>query len=239
MTSKIAIIGSTGAIGRALVSELATSKPECLIYAFSRTKLNFSYVNVVSCEIDYQSENSIEDSATMASKEGPLDLVIVATGILHDKKITPEKSLQDLSAEKLHHLFSVNTVFPALVAKHFIPKLNRQGRSIFAALSARVGSISDNEIGGWYSYRASKAALNMIIKNASIETKRKNKESIIIGLHPGTVASNLSKPFQGQVAEGKLFTPEYSAKKLLEVLDIMKAQNSGKCYAWDGGEIAF
>ena len=123
-------------------------------------------------------------------------MVLVATGILHDEVFMPEKSLKDLSAEKFIHLFLVNSVLPAIIAKHFIPRLNQKKRSVFAALSARVGSISDNKMGGWYSYRASKSALNMIIKNVAIETARKNEQAIIVGLHPGTVDSNLSRPFQ-------------------------------------------
>jgi NAD(P)-dependent dehydrogenase (short-subunit alcohol dehydrogenase family) len=115
--------------------------------------------------------------------------------------------------------------------------LNKKKRSIFTALSARVGSISDNQLGGWYSYRASKSALNMILKNAAIETNRSNKKAIIVGLHPGTVESNLSDPFKKNVPEGKLFTPDYSAQKLLAVLSSLTIEQSGKCFAWDGKEI--
>ena len=124
-----------------------------------------------------------------------------------------------------------------MIAKYFLPKLNREKRSIFAALSARVGSISDNQLGGWYSYRASKAALNMVIKNIAIEISRFNKKAIIVGLHPGTVDSNLSKPFQVNVPYGKLFTPEFSTQKLVEVLRSLTSKQSGKCFAWDGQEI--
>ena len=187
--------------------------------------------------INYQDETSIEESALVASKDKPIDMVIIATGILHEGKLMPEKSLKDLSAEKLQRLFEVNTIVPLLIAKHFLPKLSRETRSIFATLSARVGSISDNQLGGWYSYRASKAALNMIIKNIAIEISRFNKKAIIVGLHPGTVDSNLSKPFQGNVPDGKLFTPEYSTQKLLEVLTSLTSKQSGKCFAWDGKEI--
>jgi NAD(P)-dependent dehydrogenase (short-subunit alcohol dehydrogenase family) len=163
--------------------------------------------------------------------------VIVATGLLHDGELVPEKSLRDLSAEKFLRLFEVNTILPALVGKYFLPKLNRENKSIFAALSARVGSISDNQLGGWYAYRASKAALNMIIKNAAIEIGRQNKQAVIVGLHPGTVDSRLSKPFQSNVADGQLFTPAFSAQKLLEVLETLTQEKSGKCFAWDGQEI--
>ena len=187
--------------------------------------------------IDYSDEKSIENAALTASQNQALDLVIVSTGILHEGAMMPEKSIKELSVEKFQRLFEVNTIVPAMIAKHFIPKLNKKKRSIFTALSARVGSISDNQLGGWYSYRASKSALNMILKNAAIETNRSNKKAIIVGLHPGTVESNLSDPFKKNVPEGKLFTPDYSAQKLLAVLSSLTIEQSGKCFAWDGKEI--
>ena len=124
-----------------------------------------------------------------------------------------------------------------LLAKHVFKKFDGSGAPIFATVSARVGSISDNRLGGWYAYRASKAALNMIIKNLSIEVARKNKKAIIVGLHPGTVDSDLSKPFQKHVAKEKLFSPEFSSEKLLQVLQSLKPDCSGKCFAWDGKEV--
>lgn len=224
----IVIIGASGAIGNAFTRLLSKKNPNASLFAFSRNG---------ELQIDYNSEFSIAEAAELAAKERPLDLVIVANGILYDDEIMPEKSLRDLSAKKFHHIFGVNTIIPALIAKYFLPKLNREQSSIFAALSARVGSISDNQLGGWYAYRASKAALNMIIKNASIEISRSNKYAIIVGLHPGTVDSDLSKPFQGNVADGKLYTPEYSAGKLLEVLEDLTQEQTGKCFSWDGKEI--
>ena len=224
----IAILGASGAIGSAFVKLLSEKYPKASLFAFSRNGLH---------NIDYSSEDSIAEAAALASQEKPIDLVLVANGILHDETLLPEKSLRNISAQNFHRIFEVNTITPALIAKYFLPKLNKKTPSIFAALSARVGSISDNQLGGWYAYRASKAALNMVIKNAAIEIGRKNKQAIIIGLHPGTVDSDLSKPFQGNVAEGKLFTPEYSAGKLLEVLEKMSEENTGKCFAWDGKEI--
>lgn len=224
----IVIIGASGAIGSAFTKRLSEQYPNASLYAFCR---NGKY------HIDYSSEDSIAAAAVYASKEKPLDLVIVANGILHDADIMPEKSLRELSAEKFHRIFEVNTITPALIAKHFLPKLNRHKPSIFATLSARVGSISDNRLGGWYAYRASKSALNMIIKNASIEIGRRNKHAIIVGIHPGTVDSNLSKPFQANVPAAKLFTPKYSANKLLDVLENLTPEQTGKCFAWDGEEI--
>ena len=135
-------------------------------------------------------------------------------------------------------LFAVNTIGPALIAKHALPLLPKTGKSVFAALSARVGSISDNGLGGWHSYRASKAALNMLLKNFAIELKFKRKEAVCIGLHPGTVDTGLSQPFQKNVADGKLFTPAYSAARLLSVIDGAAPADSGKCFAWDGAEVA-
>ena len=233
----IAVIGSSGAIGRGLIQQLAAIHPDAIIYTFSRSDPREYSQNIIHTKIKYESEISIESAAMKASEHSPLDMVIVATGILHDEVLMPEKSMKDLSAEKFIHLFSVNSVLPAIIAKHFVPKLNKKKRSVFATLSARVGSISDNQIGGWYSYRASKSALNMIIKNVAIETARKNEQAIFVGLHPGTVASYLSEPFQSNVPEGKLLTPEFSAKKLIEVLEKLTPRDSGKFFSWDGKEI--
>jgi len=237
MTKNISIIGYSGAIGSAFTNHLSVLYPDAVIHAFSRHRQEQILTNVIHHIIDYQDETSIKESALIASKDARLDLVIVATGILHGEELVPEKSLRELSAEKFIRLFEVNTILPALVAKYFLPELNRENRSIFAVLSARVGSISDNRLGGWYAYRASKAALNMIIKNAAIEIGRRNTNAVIVGLHPGTVDSDLSRPFQANVPDGKLFTPEFSTQKLLEVLEKLTPQQSGKCFAWDGQEI--
>jgi len=232
----IAIIGASGGIGCALVNHLAKEQSH-VIHAYARSPMTFSYDNVTMRNIDLQCEASIADAAESAGTAGPLDLVIVALGFLHDEHIMPEKSLRELSAEKFEKVFFANTVAPALIAKHFLPRCSRSSRAVFAALSARVGSISDNRLGGWYAYRASKAALNMLIKTASIEIGRSHKNTIVVGLHPGTVASHLSSPFQKNVPEGKLFTPEYSASCLIDVVDQLKGVDSGKVFAWDGSEV--
>jgi len=224
----VAIIGASGAIGNSFKLLLQKRYPAATLFAFSQYNHHL---------INYSDEASIAAAAELSAQSEPLDLVIVANGTLHSVDIMPEKSLRDLSAAKFQHLFNVNTITPALIAKYFLPKLNSTNRSIFAALSARVGSISDNKLGGWYAYRASKAALNMMIKNTSIEIARKNKNAIIVGLHPGTVDSELSKPFQRNVAADKLFTPEYAVQKFLEVLENLIPSQTGKCFAWDGSEI--
>ena len=237
MINNIAIIGSAGAIGSAFTLHFSQYYPNASIHAFSRNSSAVNHENVISHLIDYESEDSIEQAALLSSKTAPLDIVIVATGILHNDTLQPEKSLKDISEEKFNTLFKVNTIVPALVAKHFTSKLNKKNQSLFAALSARVGSISDNQLGGWYAYRASKAALNMIIKTTAIEIKRQNETAVVVGLHPGTVDSNLSKPFQSNVPESKLFTPEFSVSKMINVLEGLSPEDSGRCFAWDGTEI--
>ena len=227
--TNIAIIGASGAIGGACVRRLVERYPAAHVHAFARD---------AELSIDYDDEASIAAAAELAAQAGPLDLVLVATGMLHSGNTLPEKSLRDLSADKFARIFAANTITPALLAKHFLPRLSRERPAVFAAISARVGSISDNQLGGWYAYRASKAALNMVIKNAAIEMSRRNKKAIVVGLHPGTVDSPLSKPFQANVAAGKLFTPEYSAQKLVQVLEKLTPAHSGQCLAWDGEVIA-
>jgi NAD(P)-dependent dehydrogenase (short-subunit alcohol dehydrogenase family) len=155
---------------------------------------------------------------------------------LHDEAagIQPEKALKQINAKAMAHVLAVNAIAPALIAKYFLPLMARDEKAVMAHLSARVGSISDNRMGGWTSYRAAKAAQNMVVKNAAIETARRDKQKIIIGLHPGTVDSHLSAPFQGNVADDKLFSPAQSAAYLLAVIDGLQADDSGKVFAWDG-----
>jgi len=238
MKKTVAIIGSSGAIGNAVAEILLDDDGVEAIYRFSRNDSNENSDRVKNLYIDIEDEESIKDCIKNLSKDIKFDLVFVATGILHnDNDIFPEKSIRDISQSKLEKVLLVNTIGPALVGKYFIPYLRKDSKSIFAFLSARVGSISDNKLGGWYSYRASKTALNQIIKNFSIEVRRSNPNAIFIGLQPGTVKSFLSKPFEKNVRPGNLFTPEYSATKMLEVIDNLSLEDTGKIYAWDGEEI--
>jgi NAD(P)-dependent dehydrogenase (short-subunit alcohol dehydrogenase family) len=238
MPKNIVVIGSSGGLGREFVNQLALID-DSMVFSFSRAFNGINKDNIVHGLIDYNSEDSIQQAADQVYKYGDINIVIVATGILHNENLSPEKSLNDLSFDKFAEVLNVNAFLPAIIAKHFIPKLNKKQPVIFAALSARVGSINDNKLGGWYSYRASKAALNMIIKNLAIETARSNKFAKIIGLHPGTVDSNLSKPFQSNVIKEKLFTPEYAVNKLLRVIGEHQSLESGALYAWDGQKIEF
>ncbi|MDB2592972.1 SDR family NAD(P)-dependent oxidoreductase [Gammaproteobacteria bacterium] len=231
----IAIIGSSGAIARALINQLAIQHPEAQIFMFSsQNATSKPSSNQMHHQINYQDEASIAQAAMIASRANPIDLIIVATGQLYDQHMMPEKSLKELSMAQFENQFQANCTLPAMIAKHFLPKMPKNQCALFAALSARVGSISDNRLGGWYSYRASKAALNMFIKTAAIETKRTHPRAAVIGLHPGTVDSSLSKPFQARVAPDKLFTPSFTAAKLIEVISQCTPSQSGKCLAWDG-----
>lgn len=236
---RIAIVGASGEIGRALTNAYLAQGNIETVYALARNPLAYKDTRVKTYPLDIESEETIKSTAHAIQKEGELDKVIVATGLLHQDTMQPEKSLRDIKADNFQKMFAVNTIGPALIAKHFLPLLYKNKRSICAVLSARVGSISDNKLGGWYAYRASKAALNMILKNASIEMARRYKQSIIVGLHPGTVDTPLSKPFQAQVKPEKLFTPNYAAEKLITVLEGLTPADTGNCYAWDGNKIEY
>jgi NAD(P)-dependent dehydrogenase (short-subunit alcohol dehydrogenase family) len=227
MTMRSIIIGSTGGIGSAFLRALSEQYGADSVIGLSRA----------SGDIDLTDEASIAAAAARCATLPPPDLVIVATGMLHDAAGGPEKSLRELDAERLAQAFAINVIGPALVAKHFLPLFARDKRGVFAALSARVGSISDNRIGGWYGYRAAKAALNMTIRNLAIEWGRTHKQGVCVGLHPGTVDTPLSKPFQKNVVPERLFTPEFAAEQMLKVVGGLTAEDSGKCFAWDGAEI--
>jgi NAD(P)-dependent dehydrogenase (short-subunit alcohol dehydrogenase family) len=216
---KAIIIGATGGIGAAMADAL--EEEDTAVRRFARP------------ELDVTDEASI---AAAAAQAGSPDLVVVATGLLHDGDFGPEKALRDLDPSWLARQYAVNAIGPALVAKHFLPIMPKSGRSVFAVLSARVGSISDNRLGGWYGYRASKAALNQLVRTLAIEDKRRNDRGIVVALHPGTVDTKLSKPFQQSGRD--LFKPDRAAVQLLDLIDGLKPQDSGKLFAWDGTEIA-
>ena len=238
MKKTVAIIGSSGAIGNAVSDNLINDESIGIIYKFSRSISVKENKRVKNIFLDIEDEESIKSSLDHVPPDTKFDLVFVATGILHnDKEIFPEKSIKDIDIDKLKKVILVNTIGPTLIGKYFIPYLRKDEKSVFAFLSARVGSISENKLGGWYSYRASKTALNQIIKNFSIEIKRSNKNAVFVGLQPGTVKSFLSKPFERNVKEDNLFTPEYSAKKLLQVINDLSPDDSGKFFAWNGEEI--
>ena len=227
----VAIFGCSGAIGKALCIEYINKQNIDNIIAYSRSGEKLENNLIKSKKVDYCNEQSLAYAAS--SLKIKLDIIIVAIGALDN----PEKSIRDLSAEKFLDMFNANTIPTALIAKYFLPCLYRDRITKFASISARVGSIQDNELGGWYSYRASKSALNMILKGLSIEQQRSNHDSIIFGLHPGTVDSKLSRPFQKKNKE--YFSPEFSAKKLVNVIDTKTVDDNGKTFAWDNTIIPY
>lgn len=217
------VAGSTGGIGSAFL-ELLKSDNNCAeVIGFSRSSWP---------AIKFDDEATIKSAAD--SIEGEVHLFIDATGFLADEIIKPEKSLKTLDAQNMTRLFQLNAVGPALLMKHFTPLMPRKERSIFATLSARVGSIGDNSLGGWYSYRASKSALNMFLKCTAIEVARSKPENICVALHPGTVVSSLSDPF---ASDRKRFTPDYSASQMLKVLDGLSAGQTGTFWDYKGDAI--
>jgi len=236
------VFGATGAIGSALLTALGAD-PRCAArYAASRSGREIAGAQGLT--FDLAAPDSIEAAMEAACANGPVHLVIAATGALHSEgALEPEKTWRHLDAERLAQAFQVNTILPALIARAALPRLARgtkdaPEKAVFAALSARVGSISDNRLGGWHAYRASKSALNQIVKTCSIELARKTPHAVCVGLHPGTVDSALSKPFQGNVPEGKLFTPAYAAGQLVSVIDGLEAEHTGRVFDWAGKEIA-
>ena len=230
---KVAVIGSSGAIGRAFVDHYINDLSINSIFSFSRSSIGIDNNKVKHFSIDIENESSIENAAKSVEKTN-FDEIIIASGLLHTNEFGPEKSIKDLKADNILKVLNVNTVGPAIIGKYFLPLLNKDNKSVMAFLSARVGSISENKLGGWYAYRASKSALNQVIKTFSIELKRTNPKAIIIGLQPGTVDSELSAPFKRSVSNNKLFTAEYSVRQLLEVIERADESSSGNLISWDG-----
>lgn len=209
------------------------------MFALSRAHFDLSGEKYQAIEFDLLNETSIVKAAEQVAAQAAPDLVIVATGFLHSDDMQPEKSLREIEIDKLLTNFKINTIGPTMVAKHFLPIMRRDGRSVFAVLSARVGSIGDNRLGGWLSYRSSKAALNMSIATLAIEHRRRCPDGIVVSLHPGTVDTSLSQPFSSGVPADKLFGVDLAARQLLQVIDGLDADDSGGFFAWDGSAIPY
>lgn len=226
---RVAIFGTNGGIGEALMERLSAHPKVKTVESFSRRHPD------PTRRFDFRDEASLAHIGEALAQQDPLHLVIVATGMLHDQdqQIHPEKSLKQLTHEGMSTAFLVNTIGPALIGKYTLPLLAKNSKTVFAAISARVGSISDNQLGGWHSYRAAKAALNMMIKGFALEMKRNNPDSVIIGLHPGTTDTGLSAPFQSSLRH-TLFPPHVAAEHLLGVIDGVEPYHSGSVIAWDG-----
>ena len=215
------VIGSNGTLGSALTKRL---KDDFYVHCINRNNTDYS-------------EASLTGLANELKAKGRFDRIICCIGVLHNDSLSPEKSLKQLNEKALSEYFYVNTILPALCIKAFTPLLCKDVDTQFAVLSAMVGSIEDNKLGGWYGYRSSKAALNMLVKTASIEFTRTNKKCSIAAIHPGTTQGNLSRPFSAKIDPKNYYTPEQSAMRILRVIDNLTLKTSGSFLNWDGTEL--
>ena len=238
------IVGASQGIGLGFIFSLLQQSNMQRIFATYRNpdtakellELQNQYSDRLTClQVDITSEAQIAAATKQIQVEvKQLHLAIYCVGVLHDSKISPEKSLRQIDAENLIYSFQVNSVGAILLAKHLMPLFKKRETSIFASISAKVGSIGDNRLGGWYGYRASKAALNMFLKTTAIEYSRRCPKTIVVALHPGTTDTRLSQPFQKNVPEGKLFPVEKTVSLLTEVMSNLEQKDSGEFFSWDG-----
>ena len=237
--STAVVVGSTGGIGAALCARLAAQDNFAKVFGLSRSAPESTDGKVKTISVNLEDESMIAAAASRVAEESQPDLIVVASGILHDGGLQPEKSMREIDAHNMLTSFQINTIGPTLLAKHFLPLMNRDRKSVFAVLSARVGSIGDNRLGGWVSYRASKAALNMSVATLAIEHGRRYPNGIVVALHPGTVETELSAPFRSRVPADGLFSTNKAAIQLLQVIDGLDATSSGGFFAWDGSAIPY
>lgn len=245
-TQQTLIIGANSGIAKALATEIATSSPQTGLIVISRdlsfyqslTK-QFNSIDINKIELeDYQAE-SVEYAIKKIGidKQKPITRVFICNGILHQNNIKPEKRLEDFNSDTFQQVLNTNALIPMLWIQKLTPLLTSNISCKIVAFSARVGSINDNTLGGWYSYRASKAALNMMLKTASIELARRAKNIKIIAFHPGTTDTYLSKPFQKNVPKNKLFSSEFVAKQLLNIVENTEHDNTVSYLDWQGKSI--
>ena len=232
---KVLIVGGSGGIGKAMVKLIQESYPDATVHATYRHHLPQDRQNNIQWHaLDVTNEAEIKQLSEQLTE---LDWIINCVGILHTQDKGPEKSLQSLDIDFFQHNLTLNTLPSVMLAKHFCHALKQSSSARFAVISARVGSITDNRLGGWYSYRASKAALNMFLKTLSIEWQRTMKHGVVLSLHPGTTDTPLSQPFQQSVPKDKLFTPEYVANSLLPIIANATPAQTGRFFAYDGTEL--
>ncbi|CAH0530269.1 SDR family oxidoreductase [Vibrio hippocampi] len=232
----ILILGASGAIGFALLQQTFKQFPDAKIWGtYHRSQPESATLDpesrVTWVKLDLTDERQIE---RLSSNIENLDWLINCVGILHNEQVKPEKSIGSFDGDFFMQNIQINTLPTLLLAKHFTPALKKSTHPRFAVISARVGSIEDNRLGGWYSYRSSKAALNMALKTLSIEWGRTVQSGVVLALHPGTTDSELSKPFQANVPQGKLFRPEKVACDIIHILQCHRPEASGQFIAYDG-----
>ena len=237
---KAVVIGARGGVGAAFVDAIQSAGARNEVWATSTTGEGLPHAASRTAAVDITDEDSIVRLADAIDAAGFVpNLVVNCTGLLHNSDFGPERSWRHLDIDVMRKVFDVNTFGVALLGKHLIPRFDRAPRGVFASLSARVGSIADNRLGGWYSYRASKAAQNMVIKTLSIEASMRWKGLICVALHPGTVDTALSEPFSARVPAHKLFSTELSCSHLSTVIEGLTTADTGGFFAWDGKPIIY
>lgn len=247
MMPRVLVQGASRGIGLALVRTLLARREVERVFATCRRPGAAKDLQILAdshrdrlrlLSLDVRDEATVSATAGRVSAETDrLHLLVNCAGVLHGDGLAPEKKLSQVDPERLRHAFEVNAFGPLLVAKHFHPLLRHDERAVLANLSARVGSVGDNRLGGWYAYRASKAAQNMFTRNLAIELGRRAPHLVVVALHPGTVDTDLSRPFQSGVKPEKLFPAERAARQLLAVIDGLSPADSGAFFAWDGQPI--
>ena len=240
------IVGGGHGIGLALVRALVPKDSSCRVYVTYRPEDRaselFEFAGERSSSVTAVHTNSIEESSLESLRDGisketdHLDLIINCMGVLDGESGRPEKSLRDISVRQLSEYFAVNSMITPLLAKVFRPLLRSRELSLFASISEKVGSIGDNRLGGWYGYRASKAALNMFVKNISLEFSQHNIPCVVLSIHPGTTETALSKAYIAR-SKLKIHSPEETAKNILSVIDKSSVADSGKFLDWQGIEV--
>lgn len=239
------VVGASRGIGLALVETLLGATSVKRVLATHRPTSDTKALRQLAepDRLQLQSLDVADDRSLRAFERvvagigGGVDLAIHAAGLLHDGEVQPEKSLEQCDPRQLMRLFEVNSIGPLMVARALLPQLDRKRPFIFAALSAMVGSIGDNRLGGWYGYRASKTALNQFVKTLANECRTRHPKGIVVAVHPGTTDTDLSKPFQRGVKSGKLYSPAQTARRLVAVLDGLGTEDSGRFLNWDGSGI--
>ncbi|MFN6486040.1 MULTISPECIES: SDR family NAD(P)-dependent oxidoreductase [unclassified Nostoc] len=241
------IMGASQGIGLGFVKKLLQDDKIAKVYATYRQPESASELitladecpeRLICLEIDITDElQIIEAVQKIHTQVDKLHLVVNCVGLLHEDTLQPEKSLRQINSENLLRYFQINSIGAVLMAKHLLPLFRHGERSVFATISAKLGSIGDNQLGGWYGYRASKAALNMLMRTAAIEYKRSCPKALIVTLHPGTTDTRLSRPFQGNVPAEKLFSVERTVTQLLDVIEQLQEGDSGQFFSWDGSRL--
>ena len=241
------IVGASRGIGLGFVRKALQNSQYTKIFATYRQESSADELftlqqqnedRLICLQVDITQESQIAAAVEQISQiVDRLHLVIYCVGILHEGEFQPEKSLKQIDAENLLYYFQINSIGAVLLAKHIMPLLRHRDRNIFASISAKVGSIGDNYLGGWYGYRASKSALNMFLRTTAIEYSRRCRQTIVVALHPGTTDTGLSQPFQKNVPPEKLFPVEKTVNLLWTVMENLDIKDSGQFFSWDGTQL--